>query len=461
MAKMAQRYLRAIVDCSDCDEVMQTRILAVKGGQTAKLRQHWNLYGLEYDLMGLDIPRYVNCPPYWLELDTGEIIEGINKPDIDGKWKFFDKAKNKEWQPKPRIDHRHHAMDAITVACANRGLIQKMAEENDINKIHYPLPLTSVESLADFRRKVISCLKDIKVSHKPNHSKAGQFHKETGRTVLCQNPDDPNSLITVYSRKILQVVKSAKDLTKLLIPETIKNEWHEDIAEHKAKQAKLVQDFELYMNTAEQILIAENEQGVAEGKKETKITEGRILLKAFRIIQDKGLWKGDKFRCYSSSSSMINIPKHGVAYEAQNNHCIDFYQKNGKIGWEVIKRFDANQADFEPQWKKEGGKIIWSVQQGDILELDTPDEWKQYTDKERCLAKVKKFSDGDLSIDYITDARMTSPKDKNLQYMFVDSKRLRSINAICKANIRKVELTPFGKIKKKHKALWNGTKTAA
>ena len=88
VAKMAQRYLRAIVDCSDCDEVMQTRILAVKGGQTAKLRQHWNLYGLEYDLMGLDIPRYVDCSPYWLELNTGEIIEGINKPDIDGKWKF-------------------------------------------------------------------------------------------------------------------------------------------------------------------------------------------------------------------------------------------------------------------------------------------------------------------------------------------------------------------------------------
>lgn len=461
VSKMAQRYLRAIVDCSDCDEVMQNRILAVKGGQTAKLRQRWNLLGLEYDLMGLDIPRYVDCSPYWLEQDSGEIIDGINKPDIDGKWKFFDKIKNKEWQPKPRIDHRHHAMDAITVACANRGLIQKMAEENDINKIDYPLPLTSVQSVADFRRKVISCLKDIKVSHKPNHSKAGQFHKETGRTVLCQNPDDPNSLITVYSRKILQVVKSAKDLTKLLIPETIKNEWHEDIAEHKAKQAKLVQDFELYMNTAEQILIAENEQGVAECKKEIKITEGRILTKAFRIIQDKGLWKGDNFRCYENNSSLVYIKKHGVAYEGRNNHCVDFYVKDGKVGWEVIKRFDANQADFEPQWKKEGGKIIWSVQQGDILELDTPDEWKQYTDKERCLAKVKKFSDGDLSIDYITDARMTSPKDKNLQYMFVDSKRLRSINAICKANIRKVELTPFGKIKKKHKVLWNGTKTAA
>lgn len=461
VAKMAARYLRAIVDCPDCDEVMDNRILAVKGGQTAELRRHWNLLGLEYDLMGLNISRYIDCAPYWQNLETGEIIDGEQKPDIDGNWKFYNCVKNPEWLPKPRIDHRHHAMDAITVACANRGLIQKMAEENDINKIHYPLPLTSVESVADFRRKVISCLKDIKISHKPDHSKAGQLHKETGRTVLCQNPDDPNCLITVYSRKILQVVKSAKDLTKLLIPETIKNEWHEDIAEYKAKQAKLVQDFELYMNTAEQILIAENEQGVAEGKKEIKITEGRILLKAFRIIQDKGLWKGDKFRCYENNSSLVYIKKHGVAYEGRNNHCVDFYVKDGKVGWEVIKRFDANQPDFVPQWKKDGGKLIWSVQQRDMLELDTPDEWKSYTDKERCLAKVKKFSDGAVTLDYITDARMTSPKNKNLKYMFVDSLVNRGLSYFLMHKARKIELTPFGKVKKKHKVLWNGTKTAA
>lgn len=445
VSKMAQRYLRAIVDCSDCDDVMQNRILAVRGAQTAKLRQHWNLLGLEYDLMGLDIPRYFKLAEERVNPHTGEI---------------FDKIKNKEWMAKPRIDHRHHAMDAITVACANRSLIQKMAEETDLNKIYYPLPLLSVESTADFRRKVISCLKKINVSHKPDHSKAGQFHKETGRTVLCSNPDDKNSLITVYSRKILQVVKTAKDLNKLLIPETIKNEWHPEIIENKIKQAKLVQDIELYMNTAEQILVAENEKAVTEGKKEIKITESRILTKAFYIVQDKGLWKGDKFKCYTNSSSMINIPKHGVAYEAQNNHCVDFYQKDGKVGWEVIKRFNANQTDFMPQWKKDGGKIIWSIQQGDILELDTPDEWKNYTDKERCFAKVKKFSEGEFNIDYITDARMTSPKDKSLKYTFVNTLR-KGLSYYTSHKARKIELTPFGKIKKKHKVLWNGKKTAA
>ena len=464
VSKMAARYLRVIIDNADDteDDIVHTRILPVKGGQTSELRKRWNLLGLEYDLMGLttSVPRYLPCNPYWVEQNSGEVIDGEKKPDIDGNWVYCNKIKNKDWLKKPRIDHRHHAMDAITVACANRSLIQRMANELDIRHVETALPLTSVASVGEFRWRVIEVLKNINVSHKPNHSKSGQFHKETGRKVLCQNPEDKDALITVYKRKILGVVKSMKDLNKLLIPDTIKNEWHESIAENKQKQAKLVQNLELYANTAEQILIAENEQAVIDGKKEIAITETRILTKAFHIIQDKGLWKGDSFLCYENNSTLVYIPKHGLAYEGRNNHCVDFYEKDGKIGWEVIKRFDANQAGFEPQWKKDGGKIIWSVQQGDILELDTPAEWRGYTDKDRCLAKVKKFSDGEFNIDYITDARMTSPKDKTLKYMFVDTLR-RGLAFLTKGKARKIELTPFGKIKKKHKALWDGKKKAA
>lgn len=460
VTKLACRYLRSIVDCDDSDEVIHSRILAVKGGQTAKLRRNWNLLGLEYDLMGLDIPRYIECAPYWMELSTGEIVDGVNRPDIDGQWKFVNKTKNPQWLPKPRIDHRHHAMDAITVACANRSLIQQMANETEMNHVHCPLPLTTISSVGEFRRKVIEKLKTINISHKPNHSKAGEFHEATGKTVLCLNPENGTSIITVYSRKILQVVKSAKDLSKLIIPETIKNEWHPDIIINKEKQAKLVRNFELYMNTAEQILIAENEKGFAEGKKESSITEARIITKAFRIIQDKGLWIGDKFKCYENSASLIYIPKHDVAYKAGNNHCVDFYQKDGKVGWEVIKRFDANQPNFVPQWKKDGGKVIWTIQQGDLLELDTPDKWKTYTEKERCIAKVKKFSKGRLSIDYMTDARMTSLQDKNLTYMLVDTLE-GGLIYFTQRSARKIELTPLGKINKKHKVLWNGKKTAA
>lgn len=459
VSKMAQRYLRAIIDCDDSDEVIHTRILAVKGGQTAELRKRWYLQGVEYELVGIDVPRYFSCAPYWQNEATGEIIEGEKKPDIDGNWIYRNKSKNKEWQTKPRIDHRHHAMDAVTVACANRSLIQKMAKEVDIRRLEYPLPMVSIHSVGDFRRRVIEVLKNINVSHKPNHSKAGQFHKETGRIVLCVNPENNDALITSYSRKVLQVVKSFKDLDKLLIPDTIKDEWHPEIAENKVKQAKLKEYFELYANTAEQILIAENEKAVTEGAKERKITESMILIGAFHIIQDKKLWKGDNFKCYENNSSLVYIPKHKLAYEGRNNHCVDFYEKDGKVGWEVIKRFDVNQADFEPQWKKDGGKIIWSVQQGDLLELNTPEEWRGYTDKERCLARVKKFSAGQMTIDYATDARGTTKAKDEPDYMLVGSLVGRGLSYFTKNKARKVELTPFGKVKKKHKVLWNGTKT--
>lgn len=458
VSKLAARYLRAIVDCSADDGVIENRILAVKGGQTAELRKRWNLQGLEYDLMGLNIPRYIDCAPYWQNLETGEIIDGEQKPDIDGNWKFYNCKKNPEWSAKPRIDHRHHAMDAITVACCNWNMIRQMANETDLHKIKVPLPMTNVQSVGEFRRKVIDILKEVKVSHKPDHNKLGELHKATGRVVLCKNPDNPNNVITVYSRKILQVVKTFSDLDKILIPDTIKDDWYPDIAEHKTKQAKLVADFKQYWNLAEQILLAENEKDVEEGKKERKITESVIVAKTFHLLLEKGLWKGSNFKCYENNSALVYIPKHGVAYEGRNNHCVDFYEKDGKVSWEVVKRFDVNQADFVTQWKKDGGKLIWSIQQRDMLELDTPDEWKSYTDKERCLAKVKKFSEGDFSIDYMTDARGTTGK---VDYMLVDSKRFRSLAAFLKCHPRKIELTPFGKVKKKHKVLWNGAKTAA
>lgn len=448
VSKLTARYLRAIVDCADANEVSQNRILAVKGSQTSELRRRWNLLGLEYDLMGIKIPRFL----YWFNKKTGEI--SYERKNEDG-WRY---EKNPEWSDKPRIDHRHHAMDAITVACTTRALVKRLSNEEKLRHMPTPLPMTSVASVANFRRRVLEVLREVKISHKPDHNKLGQFHEETGKVKLCKNPDNPNNLITVYSRKIFKVVKTYNDLDKLLIPDSVKDSWYEGIAENRAKQAKLAADFKQYWNVAEQILQEENEKDVADGKKERRITDGLIAAKTFHILLDKKLWKGDKIKCYENVSSFVFVKKHNLVYKSGNNHCVDFYEKDGKVGWEVIKRFDVNQPDFIPQWKKNGGKLIWSVQQRDMLELDTPAEWASYTDKPRCLAKVKKFSTNDFSIDYMTDARGTTGK---LDYMLVDSKRFRSLSAFLKCCPRKIELTPFGKVKKKHKVLWNGTKTAA
>jgi CRISPR-associated endonuclease Csn1 len=445
VSKMAMRYLKAIIDCPTGQEHTENRIISIRGRQTAELRRRWNLLGLEYDLTGLnrEVPRYIALPAEVVNATTGEV---------------FDRKKNPEWKAKPRIDHRHHAMDAITVACVDWWMIRHLSDEEKLKSAWIkPYPLKNV---SHFRERVLEVLKNINVSHKPEHSKEGQLHKETGRTVLCANPEDKNALITVYSRNILQVLKTFKDLDKLLVSSAVKDEWHPEIAQSRQKQAKLKEYFELYGNTAEQILIAENEKAVAEGKKERKITEAMILTRAFAIIQEKKLWKGGSFRSYENSSSLVYIPKHNLAYEGRNNYCVDFYRKDGKVGWEVIKLFDVNQKGFVPQWKKDGGQALWSVQQRDILELDTPEEWQGYTDKPRCLAKVKKFSDGKITIDYMADARGTTKGKDEPNYMLVQSIDGRGLSYLTSHKARKVELTAFGRIKKKHKALWNGTAAA-
>ena len=457
VSKLAARYLRAIVDSNDADDVIHNRILAVKGTQTSTLRDKWYLAGLEYDLMGLNVPRYIPCTPYWVEQETGEIKYGTAKPDIDGNWRFKDKEKNPEWKKKPRIDHRHHAMDAITIACANRSLIQKMANEVALNHIEYPMPMTCVETVAEFREKVLNALKKVNVSHKPDHSKDGQLHKETVRVFVCEDKKKKGNLITYYYKNILNDIKTFADLDKLLITKTILDEWDEQIANDRKDLEELKNAFEKYRQMAESQLEDENRQDESEGKKAKPITEARILARCLNLIRKNHEWKNEKYKCYESNSALVSVPKHGVYYEGGNNYCVDFYEKDSKVGWEIINRFNANQKDIIPNWKQNDSKLIWSVQQSDVLELNTPEEWKSYTDKERCLARVKKFTGGAMTIDYISDARPTTKQKQDPDYSIVDS-LTKGLTIYTKHKARKVELTPFGKIKRKHKVLLDGAK---
>ncbi len=492
VSKMAQRYLRAIIDCPD--DASEVRILAPCGRYTAQLRTAWNLDGIEYELSGIDVPRYLPCAPYYVNSETGDIVEGRERPDIDGSWRYYDRKKNPQWMKKPRLDHRHHAMDAIVVACLSRSFMQKMAwheKQDDYQRMRadeYPLLLSGMAAenrkvtLSQFRQNVISVLRRVLVSHKPDRSKAGQLHKDTGRTVLGVNPTDKDSTIIVYKRKINVVVKKKTDLKKLLVSSAVKDEWANSFLEKgkpeqltekewkrkqklwselpkdREKQAELVSLFEDYYPSCLQTLEEQRDKDVSEGKKSYDISENMVLNEVLKTLKRHNLWKGDTVKCYESSSALIDIPKHGVAYESGNNSCIDFYEKNGKIGWEVTNNFNANQTEYMPEWKRNGAKEIWRLQKSDMIELDTPKEWNHYTDMPRCMARVKKFSNGEMGIDYISDARMTSPEDKTLVYMSVETKRVKSIGFLVDHHTRKIELTPFGKIKRRHKMLINGKK---
>ena len=425
VTKLTQQYLRAILDYEHNDDVVHTRILPVRGKETARLRKYWNLEGLEYELMGLDVPKY---------LDNDK------------------KEHNKEWFSKPRIDHRHHAMDAIVLSCATLSLLQKMQRGDEIKVTS---PLGEVESIGGFRKKVIETLLGIKVSHKPERSKSGELHKATKRTVVHK---DDKSIFTVY-RRSFDCLKSVKDLDKLIVKDKILDEWNPEIAVDREKQFVLKQSILDYMDRSKQLLEEENEKKASEGRTSEKITEAKIVKKAINMLIDEGKCKERSFKCYEESNALIFIERHNVAYESGNNYCMYFFEKSdGKVGWELINRFNANNPDYIPEWRRhKGNKPLWYVCTSDMLELDTPKEWQKYTDQARCLARVKKMSDGRLAIDYMSDARMTSPPKKEIKYFHVDTLD-RGLKFFTDHNARKIELTPFGKVKRKHKKLWSGKK---
>jgi CRISPR-associated endonuclease Csn1 len=89
---------------------------------------------------------------------------------------------NGQSKGKPRTDHRHHAIDAITIALTRQSVIQSMARSASLDKrleqdsrafrsIPSPWP-NFVESIRPHIEQMI-------ISHRPEHKMSGALHDET------------------------------------------------------------------------------------------------------------------------------------------------------------------------------------------------------------------------------------------------------------------------------------------
>ena len=252
-------------------------------------------------------------------------------------------------------------------------------------------------------------------------------------------------MVTYYTRPFLAVINKRADLKMLNIKPSLLQENCAIITEYSKRCDLLMLFINEQWNNAVETLERKNKEKAECGFKIKPISERDVIVYLFNEALKRNIWNSDKIYKFEKNSSLVYVKSRNLYYEAGNNHCVDFYELGGKVGWEVIKRFDANQKDFIPQWKKDGGKAIWSVQQGDMLELDTPDKWKTLFNTPRCYAKVKKFSAGLSLIPF---------NSTNDDFILLD----RGLSFCIESNMRKIELTPFGKIKKKHKVLWDGKK---
>jgi len=86
-----------------------------------------------------------------------------------------------ETRGKPRTDHRHHAVDAITIALTRQSVIQAMANASAFESWQprtrswrrVPEPWTT----PDFVRSLTDQIENMVVSHRPEHKISGELHK--------------------------------------------------------------------------------------------------------------------------------------------------------------------------------------------------------------------------------------------------------------------------------------------
>lgn len=131
-----------------------------------------------------NLAKVENKPP---EVDKGEsILEGnIWVDKYTGEMKFDPK--------KNRDDHRHHAIDAITIALTEQGYLQRLSTYNAQRKEKFRQKLDSTEKFPEpwpgFDQDVKKAVNGILVSHKKSNktltknkkgfSVRGQLHKES------------------------------------------------------------------------------------------------------------------------------------------------------------------------------------------------------------------------------------------------------------------------------------------
>ena len=231
---------------------------------------------------------------------------------------------------KTRADHRHHAIDALTVACAGAqpGMTQRLSrywqeEESGAGKPHLPPPWASIR--ADAERAVA----DVVVSHRVRKKMSGALHKETYYGDTTETDGDYRLFVT--RKKVEDLGKAAlMDIRDERVGEIVRK-WVESRGGDPKKA------FPPYPK---------------RGRKGPEIRKVRVLRK-------------QKIGLMAKAAT-------GYADLGNNHHIAVFRLPNGETAFEVVSLFEASRrmTRGEPAVRRardDGATFVMSLSQGDAL----------------------------------------------------------------------------------------------
>lgn len=270
-------------------------------------------------------------------------------------------------QPKNRLDHRHHAIDALVVAIVDRGMLQAIARASGQDgsegreRIHIPAPWDG------FRDDLRVAVNGIIVSHRPDHGTvakaglargrdqtAGRLHNDTAYGLTGETDAKGNSI--VVRRVPLSAIKKPADIARVRDPllRDALVEFTKGL-DGKAFEARIARFHELGPL-------------LYRGIRRVRVIE---TLTVIPIRDSKGrVYKG---------------------YKGDSNYRYDVWEMpDGKWRCQVVSMFDAHQSTEQTRPHPAARKIL-SLQRNDILAIER-------TEGDRELVRVVKFSEKQFAV---------------------------------------------------------------
>ncbi|HUZ67474.1 MAG TPA: type II CRISPR RNA-guided endonuclease Cas9 [Beijerinckiaceae bacterium] len=239
---------------------------------------------------------------------------------------------------KTRGDHRHHAVDALVVACAHPGMTQRLSsywQAKDLQRAGEADALRLPPPWDDIRNDAASSVDKIIVSHRVRKKVSGPLHKETtyGDTKhdVRSGKIDYREFVT---RKKVEVLTKGEleDIRDPFVRKTV-NDW---VDAHGGNPKKAFAAF-------------------------PRVSEGGSEIRKVRLISKQQL-------------SLMTKVSTGYADLGSNHHIAIYRLANGKADFEVVSLFEASRrlAKREPlvRRKRDDGAIfVMSLSAGEALEF--------------------------------------------------------------------------------------------
>ncbi|MGV3771181.1 MAG: type II CRISPR RNA-guided endonuclease Cas9 [Sphingobium phenoxybenzoativorans] len=319
-------------------------------------------------------------------------------------------------QPKNRLDHRHHAIDAVVIAVVDRGMLNEIArvsgQEGAEGRERIIIP-TPWDGFRDELRTVVNA---ITVSHRTDHgtvskaalpkgrdATAGRLHNDTAYGLTGETDTKGNSI--VVRRVPLTNFKRIGDLERIRDPEL--------------KAA-------LYRH--------------CEGR------EGKDFEKAIASFPDRDWHPYPGIRHVRVIEPLTVIPirdRNGRAfkgYKGDSNYRYDVWEMpDGKWVNEVVSMFDAHQPGWQSTLRAANptARKVMSLHRDDVLAIER-------NGSERMLVRVVKFSEKQFAVAPPNEGGALKARDADkedpFKYIYPSPNTLKAWRA------RKVRIDELGRV---------------